>query len=317
MRKQNNKLNFIIMSYRHIILYVIAVLLPFYANSQTFPEIWDYSSYDFQRGQKGMLRIINYNGQSYPFENKAYIFATALLQSGIVLDKDLFRLTCQGVSTLNSPFKGYDVTLNFCSQESYQGSITGGSSVLRMFGKDKLALGTDKKRDILDLGLDKSVFSNDVQVDYSAITMHFGLTTAKNCGWIGTRTDTGLELGTNSATAIYMKDRICYLGFNENEASKINPTLKSQFNVFVKTGILSADYAIAPVTSWADFVFSNDYKLPSLQEVKHFIKKNRHLPDVPSSEEVADKGYSQHELNKALLQKIEELTLYIIKLEEN
>ena len=38
-----------------------------------------------------------------------------------------------------------------------------------------------------------------------------------------------------------------------------------------------------------------------------------HLPDMPSAEEVATKGYSQHEINKALLQKIEELTLYIIE----
>ena len=284
--------------------------------AQTFPEIWDYSSYDFQRGQKGMLRIINYNGQSYPFENKAYIFATALLQSGIVLDKDLFRLTCQGVSTLNSPFRGYNVTLNFCSQESFQGSITGGSSVLRMFGKDKLALGTEKKRDILDLSIDKSIFSTDVTVDYSAITMHFGLTDAKNCGWIGTRTDNGLELGTNSATAMYLNERICYLGFNQYDASKINPALKTQFNVFVKKGILSSDYAISPIGSWADFVFDDGYRLKPLTEVERYIRKHRHLPEVPSAKEVEEKGYSQHELNKALLQKIEELTLYTIQLEK-
>ena len=47
-----------------------------------------------------------------------------------------------------------------------------------------------------------------------------------------------------------------------------------------------------------------------------FISENNHLPDVPSAKQVADEGYSQHDMNKALLQKIEELTLYVIKQEK-
>lgn len=304
------------MNLKSLTLSIAFLLVQLNVEAQVFPEIWDYSSYDLLRGQKGALRIINYNGQSTPFDNKAYIVATTILQSGILNDKDLFRLTCRGVSTLNSPFSGYNVKLDFCNQEVYQGSITGGSSVLRMYGKDKLALGTEHRPDIFNLTNDASVFANDVKVDYSAITMHFGLSNAKDCGWIGSMTDTGIELGTNSATAMYINDRICYLGFNQRDAANISAALKTQFNVFVRKGILSSDYAIAPISSWADFVFDKGYRLTPLQEVKTFIDNNHHLPDVPSAEDVADKGYSQHELNKALLQKVEELTLYVIQLED-
>lgn len=69
-------------------------------------------------------------------------------------------------------------------------------------------------------------------------------------------------------------------------------------------------------TGWADFVFAQDYKLPPLMEVERFIRENRHLPDMPSEKEVAENGLDVGEMNKKLLQKVEELTLYIIQQEK-
>ena len=59
--------------------------------------------------------------------------------------------------------------------------------------------------------------------------------------------------------------------------------------------------------------FNRDYTLKTIPEVEKFISENNHLPDVPSAEQVAEEGYSQHDMNKILLQKIEELTLYTIQ----
>lgn len=66
-------------------------------------------------------------------------------------------------------------------------------------------------------------------------------------------------------------------------------------------------------TTWPDYVFSNDYNLPSLNEVEKFVNQNKHLPDVPSAAEVAEKGQAVGEMNAVLLKKVEELTLYIIE----
>jgi hypothetical protein len=66
-------------------------------------------------------------------------------------------------------------------------------------------------------------------------------------------------------------------------------------------------------TSWADFVFEDTYQLPTLKEVENHIEKNGHLKDVPSAATVAAKGINVGEMNKILLQKIEELTLYTIQ----
>ncbi len=65
-------------------------------------------------------------------------------------------------------------------------------------------------------------------------------------------------------------------------------------------------------TGWSDFVFEKDYKLLSLPEVEKFIQKNKHLPDVPSEKEILENGVSLGEMQSTLLQKVEELTLYVI-----
>ena len=71
-----------------------------------------------------------------------------------------------------------------------------------------------------------------------------------------------------------------------------------------------------PTAQWSDFVFEEDYPLLSLEEVDAFIRVNKHLPDVPSAKTVCEEGYNQSEINALLLQKIEELTLYMIELKK-
>ena len=68
--------------------------------------------------------------------------------------------------------------------------------------------------------------------------------------------------------------------------------------------------------SWSDFVFKNDYKLMPLSDVEAYINAHKHLPGVPSEADVKTDGVDLAEMDKILLQKIEELTLYIIELEK-
>ena len=68
--------------------------------------------------------------------------------------------------------------------------------------------------------------------------------------------------------------------------------------------------------AWPDFVFSKKYQLPSLQETEKHILANGHLPGIPSASEVSKEGIDLGEMNKKLLQKIEELTLYLIEMKK-
>lgn len=70
------------------------------------------------------------------------------------------------------------------------------------------------------------------------------------------------------------------------------------------------------LTDWSDFVFDDGYRLMPLGEVERYIDANRHLPDIPSAQEVEENGVDVGEMNKLLLQKVEELTLYIIDLQK-
>ncbi len=72
-------------------------------------------------------------------------------------------------------------------------------------------------------------------------------------------------------------------------------------------------HEIKVYTTWADYVFEDDYDLPSLEEVEEHIKTKGHLKDIPSAKEVDENGIEVGEMNKLLLQKIEELTLYVIE----
>jgi len=70
------------------------------------------------------------------------------------------------------------------------------------------------------------------------------------------------------------------------------------------------------LSGWSDFVFGQNYKLKSLNEVESFINTNKHLPDVPSEKEVLSNGTNLGQMDAILLQKIEELTLYVIQLKK-
>ncbi|MEC7262904.1 MAG: hypothetical protein VXW38_04125 [Bacteroidota bacterium] len=66
-------------------------------------------------------------------------------------------------------------------------------------------------------------------------------------------------------------------------------------------------------TGWADYVFEKDYDLPTLQEVEKHIKEKGHLINIPSAKEVEANGVELGEMNKLLLEKIEELMLYTLQ----
>mgnify|MGYP000894720769 CR=1 FL=1 len=74
------------------------------------------------------------------------------------------------------------------------------------------------------------------------------------------------------------------------------------------------ELVVVDPSKWSDFVFDNNYKLMPLNELENYYRSNKHLPDVPAEQEVMKNGINTAEMDAILLQKIEELTLYIVKL---
>jgi hypothetical protein len=90
----------------------------------------------------------------------------------------------------------------------------------------------------------------------------------------------------------------------------------NNYKLFVETGILTEKIKVAlsnDPLNWSDFVFADDYQLRTLDEVEEYIRENKHLPEIPSTEEVHREGLDLAQMDARLLQKIEELTLYVIE----
>ena len=84
----------------------------------------------------------------------------------------------------------------------------------------------------------------------------------------------------------------------------------------VDGGLLSTKVSIKEIEEWPDYVFSEEHELMSLDELEQYIENNSHLPSVPSKAEVLENGIDVAEMNAVLLEKIEELTLYVIELKK-
>lgn len=87
-----------------------------------------------------------------------------------------------------------------------------------------------------------------------------------------------------------------------------NPTYKLSVNGNIRSKEVVVE------TGWADYVFNKKYQLKPLQEVEKFIEDNKHLPGIPSADEIEKNGLQLGDTQKKMMEKIEELTLYVIDL---
>ncbi len=94
----------------------------------------------------------------------------------------------------------------------------------------------------------------------------------------------------------------------------INTTNTAGYMLAVNGKIRSTEVVVE--TGWADYVFDKNYKLPSLYELEKFIQEKKHLPNIPAAAEIETNGLHVGDVQKRMMEKIEELTLYIIDLKK-
>ncbi|SCW65890.1 hypothetical protein [Mucilaginibacter sp. NFR10] len=119
---------------------------------------------------------------------------------------------------------------------------------------------------------------------------------------------TGVGIGYDppawsSADKLYISGNVGIGTNTPREALSVNGNIRSK-QIKVETA------------NWPDYVFKPAYQLLSLTDVKEYIDQNQHLPEIPSEQEIAKNGLNVGEMNKLLLKKVEELTLYLIKQEK-
>ncbi|TCI91492.1 hypothetical protein [Tenacibaculum sp. M341] len=108
---------------------------------------------------------------------------------------------------------------------------------------------------------------------------------------------------------------VMMLGENGNVG--IGVKSNNNYKLAIAGKMISEEVTVKLRSSWPDYVFTNDHKLPTLQEVEQHIKEKGHLANIPSAKEVEENGVKIGEMNKKLLEKVEELTLYTIQQEKD
>ncbi|TXN36140.1 fibronectin type III domain-containing protein [Flagellimonas hymeniacidonis] len=90
-------------------------------------------------------------------------------------------------------------------------------------------------------------------------------------------------------------------------------TVPTGYKMAIDGKLITEEVKVQLSGNWPDYVFAKDYELPTLEEIQKYIKEKGHLPDIPSAKEVEENGIQLGEMNRLLLEKIEELTLYILQ----
>lgn len=106
-----------------------------------------------------------------------------------------------------------------------------------------------------------------------------------------------------------------FLAVGNFDAAFAMPT-NNAYRLIVQDGIITEKVKVAlkGTADWADYVFDPSYQLLPLEKVESFVKENKHLPNVPSAEEMAKNGLDVSQTSAKLMEKIEELTLYMIEM---
>lgn len=148
---------------------------------------------------------------------------------------------------------------------------------------------------------------------YNGIWLN-GSGSGNDYNFLSRSTDNNLYINRPVNAAIYFRmqnSTQVVIGANGSMGIGTEQTADTDYKLFVEKGIRTRKVKVDQST-WADFVFEKDYVLMTLEEVGDFIKENKHLPGIPSANEVQKNGLNLGDNQAALLQKIEELTLYVI-----
>ncbi len=166
-----------------------------------------------------------------------------------------------------------------------------------------VGIGTTQLNGLLSIG---STHGNKLSIGNNAWAKTSIINTGNNANADGDFTDL-LVAGQNNNNAVLRMNSKGNVGIG----TSVNTALDSTYRLSVN-GKIRAKGLRVQTTGWADFVFEPGYKLKSLIEVEAFINKNKHLPEMLPAQKVIAEGNDVGETQVKLLQKVEELTLYLI-----
>jgi len=232
----------------------------------------------------GYLMMGPENGENLVLDNNEILARNNGVVSTLFLARDGSKVQlgngAEGTGTKLHITSGNDVGLpNNLSGYLMMGSQTGGNMVLD---------------------------NNEIQVRNNGAATHLYLQNGGGNVYIGDATNfnSAHRLGVDGNTVITGNVRI---------GNTVGP---SGYKLAVDGKVICTELLVRLVPNWPDYVFNKSYKLPGLNEVEDFINRYNRLPGIPSAKELETNGLNIGEMQKLQMEKIEELTLYIIELKK-
>lgn len=123
---------------------------------------------------------------------------------------------------------------------------------------------------------------------------------------------------TSSAGALYIYRNSSnpFVAFSDGNFSIGDDVKATGYRLSVNGKTIATEFTALPIASWPDYVFEKNYQLRPLGEVRKFIEDNSHLPGIPSAAQIEKEGIQLGDMSKRLMEKVEELTLYILQLQD-
>jgi hypothetical protein len=187
------------------------------------------------------------------------------------------------------------------SRGLYVNVINAVKNYAAVFENGNVGIGTINPQEKLDIN-GRFIVTNDGVIEWGGSRSYGRITWDNGRAIIGGQTNMALVLMSNNTERIRVD-------INGNVGIGTVTPGSYKLNVW---GTIRA-HEIVVNTTGADFVFEPTYKLRSLAELETFIKTNKHLPDIAPAREMQENGVSAGEMQSKLLQKVEELTLYLIE----
>ncbi len=217
---------------------------------------------------------------------------------------------------------GFYMQTNSASSYSFLQSFNSGNSVIGNFALNpdggNVGIGTTNPLSTLqvDDGCTKASIGDASGAALNYGTSYLGFNASRTAaGWIlnaDTVHNGGGVMYTSINGDMYFAP-IASTGSSNQTLSDTDIKNKITFRI-AADGITYAKKIKVELTNWPDYVFKSKYTLMPLSDVKSYIDKNHHLPEMPSAEQVEKNGLDLGETNKLLTKKVEELTLYLIEL---